>query len=334
MARFLDRLASSWPPANWRDVNVIAAVSGGADSVALVTALAALKRPGPGKLIVAHFNHQARGAESEEDEIFVKSLAERLQLPFLAGRAAAGAPVKAGNGFEAAARATRYAFLAETARKTGARYVAVAHTADDQAETVLHRIVRGTGIAGLGGMPRARLLAPGVTLIRPMLPLRRQEVRTYLRRTGQTWREDASNANLDWTRNRIRGELIPQLARDYNPAVVQSLVRLGRLAREAQEVIDREAAVVLEQAVKSVSPQEAVIDLAALRGRPRYVLCEFFIALWRRQGWPRQAYGRREWRRLAALAAARDKREIAITLPGAVAARRQQDRLLLTRREV
>jgi tRNA(Ile)-lysidine synthase len=250
MARFLDRFASSWPPANWQDVNVIAAVSGGADSVALLTALAALKRAGTGKLIVAHFNHQARGAESDEDENFVQQLAEQLQLPFLAGRSESGATGPAArNGFEAAARAVRYAFLTDAARKTGARYVTVAHTADDQAETVLHRIVRGTGIAGLGGMPRARLLAPGVTLIRPMLPLRRQEVRTYLRRTGQTWREDASNANRNWTRNRIRGELLPQLARDYNPAVVQSLVRLGRLAREAQEVVDCEAGALLERAV-------------------------------------------------------------------------------------
>jgi tRNA(Ile)-lysidine synthase len=182
-------------------------------------------------------------------------------------------------------------------------------------------------------MPRARLLAPGVTLIRPMLPLRRQEVRTFLRRTGQTWREDASNANRNWTRNRIRGELLPELARDYNPAVVQSLVRLGRLAREAQEVINREAEALLERAVLEATPREAIIDLAALRGRPRYILCEFFIALWRRCGWPRQAYGRREWRRLAAFAATPDVREVAITLPGAIVARRQQDRLLLTRRE-
>jgi tRNA(Ile)-lysidine synthase len=332
MPSFLDQLRSSWPPENWGDVGVIVAVSGGADSVALLTALSALRPKDSGKLAVAHFNHQTRGKESDDDESFVRSLAERLDLQFHAGRPAAGPSTwDTRDGFEAAARQARYEFLTGLARTTGARYVAVAHTADDQAETVLHRILRGTGIAGLAGMPRARELAPGVTLIRPLLAFRREEVRAYLLENRQEWREDASNANLDWTRNRIRGELLPRLTRDYNSSVVEALLRLGDLAREAQQVIDRQAETLLEGAVQVAKSEEVTISLAALRGQPEYVLCEFFIALWRRQGWPRQSYGRDEWRRLARLAADSASEEASITLPGAVLARRCEARLLLTR---
>ena len=169
-----------------------------------------------------------------------------------------------------------------------------------------------------------------MTLIRPLLAFRRAEVRAYLQESGQAWREDASNANLDWTRNRIRGELIPHLEREYNGGVVEALLRLGHLARDAQRVIDHEAGAMLELAIREATPQEVTIDLAPLRGREEYLLCEFFIALWRRQSWPRRQYGREEWRRLAALALLPPAAETAMTLPGAVHARRTQDRLVLS----
>ena len=139
---------------------------------------------------------------------------------------------------EATARTARYAFLQETAERFGARYVVTGHTADDQAETILHRIVRGTGIAGLAGMARVRPLGPAATLIRPLLDFRRLELLAYLTDLGQPFRSDSSNSDTAFTRNRIRCRLLPELAAEYNPGVVASLVRLGRLAGEVQSVVD------------------------------------------------------------------------------------------------
>src|SRR3989304_4412 len=165
---FETRLAGLWPPEECREVTVLVAVSGGADSVAWLRALVALKTAGAGRLCVAHFNHYLR-AEAEEDEQFVHALCKRFGLPCETGGKDVGQLVlPASEGIEETARRVRYAFLNETAGRLGARFVVTAHTADDQAETILHRIVRGTGIIGLSGMARARPLGPA-TLLRPLL---------------------------------------------------------------------------------------------------------------------------------------------------------------------
>ncbi len=331
---FLQHLLAAWPSQQWHDVTVVAAVSGGADSVALLAGLAALKAGGIGRLMVAHFNHGVRGRQSDEDEAWVRQLAEQQKLPCVVGRAddAAWARFDTGDGFEAAAREARYAFLADTAHRAGARFVATAHTADDQAETVLHRIVRGTGLGGLAGVPRTRLLAPGVTLIRPLLGVRREELRAYLVEIGQTWREDATNAMLDWTRNRIRGELLPRLAREYNPEVVEAILRLSRLAGEAQTIINDAAGGLLDRCLLAAAPGEVVLDTAPLHGQSLYLISECLIALWRQQDWPRQSYGLEEWRQLAAVAVEVSPATVKpITLPGAILARRQGAWLVLTR---
>ena len=210
-------LAAAWPPESWADVSVLVAVSGGADSVALLRGLAGLKVGGEGKLVVGHFNHRLRGEESDGDEQFVARLAEELGLGLECGRLEAGDIDACPDGIEEAARRQRYRFLTETAERVGARYVACAHTADDQVETVLHRILRGTGIAGLAGIPRCRRLSPAVTLIRPLLEVRRAELVDYLASLGQSYREDSSNLDRRFTRNRIRHDLLPQLAKDFNP---------------------------------------------------------------------------------------------------------------------
>jgi tRNA(Ile)-lysidine synthase len=236
-----NKLAAAWRPEEWRDLTVLVAVSGGSDSVALLRGLAAIRIAGPGRLVVGHFNHGWRGQESEADEQFVTSLAAQLELPTEVGQAArstssSGPDPRDGRKSkrtEAAARRARYRFLEETATRLGARYVVTAHTADDQAETILQRIIRGTGIAGLAGIRRARPLGPAVTLLRPVLEFRRCELRAYLQSLGQEFREDASNADRRFTRNRIRHELLPLLTEHYYPGAAESLIRLGTLAAEA-----------------------------------------------------------------------------------------------------
>lgn len=328
---FERQLALHWPPMAWRDVTVVVAVSGGADSVALLRGLVALKCGGEGRLIAAHLNHALRGEQSDADEAFVVELSRRLALPCHVGHAAVEQmAAEAGDGLEAAARAARYAFLEQTAAELGARYVATAHTADDQAETILHRIVRGTGIAGLAGIERARPLGHA-TLIRPLLAARRSEVLEYLDALDQPYRQDASNADLGFTRNRIRHELLPRLAKDFNPNVVDALLRLAFLAAETQAVIDAQVQRLLPRCLVDEGSTTVRIALAPLAGQPRHLVRELLMAVWRRQGWPLQAMGYAQWEALAEMAMAQREAEIPPkqTFPAAILAKRTDDFLVL-----
>jgi tRNA(Ile)-lysidine synthase len=203
-------------------------VSGGADSVAMLRIFAEL-RPQLGiKLVVLHFHHQLRGTPADEDERFVKALAEKFHLECECGRGdVAGEARRRGWNVEDAARRLRYQFFASVAEARGLNRVAVAHTADDQAETVLSHLLRGTGVAGLAGIyPVAGLI------VRPLLEVGRQDLRGFLSGLEQPWREDASNQDALRTRARIRHRLIPVLLRDFDAAVVTRLARLAKHARE------------------------------------------------------------------------------------------------------
>jgi len=303
------KLAIAWPSTAWQEVSVLVAVSGGADSVALLRALQAMKTDGEGRLLAVHFNHGLRGQASDSDEAFVSQLCREIGVSCEIGRALPGQlAARAQDGLEAAARRSRYAFFQEAAARLGARYVVTAHTADDQAETILHRILRGTGIAGLAGMRRVRPLGPAATLVRPLLEVRRAEVLAYLAQIGQPFCHDRTNDDPQFTRNRIRTELLPRLAAQYNPGVIDALLRLGRLAGEVQSVV---VGIVEDLAARTVTqgPGGAVcVSGDGLQGQPRYVVRELLMAIWRQQDWPLQAMGFEEWELLAEMA-----------LPGSVA---------------
>src|SRR4051812_1068067 len=246
------RLAESWPVGEWCDTHVVLGVSGGADSVALLRAMAALKERhgGRGELFVGHLNHGLRGSAADTDESWLRLLCDRLKLKLeVEKRDISEVAAEQGDGWEAAARSARYAFLQAVAERSGARFVATAHTADDQAETVLHRILRGTGIEGLAGMAKARALTPGVALVRPMLELKRHHVLDYLAAIGQDYSVDATNRDTRWTRNRLRHELLPQLRERYNPQVDAAVLRLASQAGEAQQVVAGLAARLAERCV-------------------------------------------------------------------------------------
>ncbi len=328
-------LANIWPPQAWADVSVLVAVSGGADSVALLRALAALKRGGDGRLMVAHFNHHLRGSESDADEQFVCRLGEELGLRCECGCPEAGQIAACAEGLEEAARNMRYQFLTRAAEAVGARYVACAHTADDQIETILQRIVRGTGIAGLAGIPCTRRLSPAVTLIRPFLQVRRCELVDYLASIGQPYREDLSNADRRFTRNRIRHELLPHLAEHYNPAVDEALLRLGRLAGEAQSLVDERVCQLLQGGAVIMEEDSALVLRGRMSTQPEYLVRETFLAVWQSQGWPLQSMGFEEWDLLVRMlrsvceapATVPNKR----TFPGPIQAERRAEGLYLRR---
>jgi len=299
---FEDRLARSWPPDRWRDVKVVLAVSGGADSVALLRAMTALRGDAEDRLVVAHLHHGLRGEEADADQHFVQQLCLELGVSCHVGRIDVQKHAdEVGDGVEAAARSARYDFLQRTAERLGARYVATAHTADDQAETILHHVLRGSGLSGLSGMPRTRPLGMAVTLIRPMLRFRRSEVIDYLDDIGQSFREDATNLDPQFTRNRIRHQLLPSLAEDYNPAVITALLHLAVLAGEAQQVIDELVEVLHQQCVQVMGDGSVSVDCGQLAGRPPYLVRQVLIAAWRDRGWPQQGMGFAEWNDLASM---------------------------------
>ena len=290
------KLARSWPPERWCDLTLLLALSGGGDSVALFHAMRGLKTSGPGRLVVGHVNHGLRGEESEADERFVRDLCQRFSVSCEVVRAGIDPTLpEAADGLETAARTIRYQKLQQMAARCGARYVVTAHTADDQAETILHRIVRGTGIHGLAGIPRARPLGPGCTLIRPLLAVRRSELASYLADAGQSFRSDSSNADPRFTRNRLRHQLLPLLAAQFNSGVVDALLRLGSLAGEAQEVIDQRVQELAPQCVLRDGSGPLCIQLQPLAGQPPYLLRELLIAAWREAGWPMQSMGFQQW---------------------------------------
>ena len=307
---FETRLAASWPPEDWKDLTVLAAVSGGGDSVALLCGLAALKPPGEGRLIAAHVNHKLRGADSDADQAFVQQLCRQLGLACEVATATVDPTAGSrGQGIEATARRARYAVLEEMAGRVGARFVVTAHTADDQAETILHRVLRGTGLRGLSGMSRSRRLGPA-TLLRPLLGTGRAELAAYLRDRQQPFRTDASNRDVRFTRNRIRKELLPLLAAHYNPTIVDALLRLGELAGESQSLIDTMVRDVAQRCLRHVGQDEVRLDLNVLAAQPPHLIREVLMDVWRRQGWPLAAMGFAEWESLAAMISTAAKRSV------------------------
>ena len=221
---------------------VAAAVSGGADSVALLELLARLRERLGIALAVAHLDHRLRGKESEGDARFVEQLAARHHLPFFhQAQDVAAQARRQGANLEATARALRYSFLRELVQSGRVSKVATGHTADDQAETVLARMVRGAGTRGLAGIYP---LVDG-WLVRPLLELRRAQLRAWLTEQGLSWREDSSNRDLRLTRNRLRGAVLP-LLEQFNPRLVEQLAATAEIARDEEDYWNRRVSELLE----------------------------------------------------------------------------------------
>jgi tRNA(Ile)-lysidine synthase len=331
-----DRVAAAWPPEGWRDVTALVATSGGADSVALVRALCEIRQPGEGRLVLAHFNHRLRGAESDADQSFVEQLSVELGLEVVSDHAGSNwARWLRGKASEEDARHGRYRFLQQAADRCGARYVATAHTADDQVETILHNILRGTGLAGLAGIPRVRRLSDAASLVRPMLDVTRADALEYLDSIGQPYRTDATNAELHFTRNRIRHMLLPLLEREFNPQVRDALLNLGQIAFQEDYFLDQhaEALLVFDARMRSI-PGGMEIDTAPLAAVPANLARHALMLLWTMQRWPLQNMSLVKWEELRQLAAADEPssaRPLQRDFPGRIRAEKHAGTLRLTR---
>ena len=309
-------------PLHTFDHGILAAVSGGADSVALLHLLAQALPTG-GKLAVAHVNHGLRGTDSDADAEFVRSLAMEYKLRYFECRLDAGTTLG-----ESTARNLRYDFLVQQAEKIGFRYLATAHTADDQTETVLHRILRGTGLSGLSGIAPVRVMTSAVTLLHPLLHVHRNEIVSYLGALGKTFREDKTNAENQWTRNRIRNRLLPMLREEFNPQIDEAVRRLATLATEHGAVLEELLDGLIDTALVECVPNRIVLDVLPLQHCTLPVLREVLIRVWKRHNFPQQEMDYQQWSVLAELFHTSGKR---LDFPGGVVAERVGKRFVIVR---
>lgn len=306
---------------------VVCAVSGGADSIALLRGLHAVNtmRSCGWTLHVAHLHHALRD-EADADEAFVRETAGRLGLACVCERAdVQGEAARSGQSIEEAARRMRYAFLERVALEAGAKNVATGHHLDDQAETVLHRIVRGTGLEGLIGMRERRPIREGgdVFIVRPLLSATRDELIGYLANLGQLFRYDATNDDpAAATRNAVRHRIMPLLREALNPEAATALVRLAAQAERAQAVIREAAESVLPQVIRSEADRAIVLSATGVAALPRAVRAELVLQVLRRLGVGMQPIG---FERVEAAvdAASGDGRRRRIELPGGVIVERR-----------
>ncbi len=302
LEQLIDR---SWPRAKWQGTRLLLAVSGGADSVAMLRALVQLS-PSSELLAVAHFNHGWRGTESEADEQFVRDLCDQLSLRCFIGRADAvqGPPIPQ---TEEGAREARYEFLSATAYSIGARYVVTAHTANDRVETLLHNLFRGTGMSGVRGIRQFRPLGAELVLCRPMLEATRQQVLTYLNEVTQAYREDSSNRDLGYRRNAIRQAILPTIREHYGHDVDQRILSFSELAAESEAEFSEMASQALTEAERQARDAEQNGQLPALSRtmfalptQPKLaaawpVVRQALVYVWMDRGWPLVKMDRRHW---------------------------------------
>src|SRR5438309_9129120 len=237
---------------------VLVGVSGGADSVALLHLLIALAPSWRLRLPVLHVDHQRRPDSSSDGDV-VRVLGARLGVPV----DVATVTVDRRESLEAAARTARQAALETWAARVGAQRIALGHTADDQAETVLMRLVQGAGVRGLAGIPPVR-----GRIIRPLIEVRRAALEAELRRATLPWVEDPTNRDPKFLRNRIRHELLPLLSDSYNPEIAPALVKMAALARETMTALDEVAAAELDR-LAVWSDRGVTLRLETVRALPR-----------------------------------------------------------------
>ncbi|MGI6400999.1 MAG: tRNA lysidine(34) synthetase TilS [Thermoguttaceae bacterium] len=338
------RILSAFPISEWKRRRLCLAASGGADSVALLCAFAAIANENGvyRNLHVVTVDHQLRGEESDEDVEFVRALANKMQLSFevrTINRTTLAAETKRLSSLENAARNLRYQLLKDAAKDFGARFLLTAHHLDDQLETILFRLFRGSGLDGLQGISSTRPLDSSIALVRPMLRISKREILDYLNRLKQDFRVDSTNEYPNFIRNRIRNELIPLLNDTFPNRWKAALLRLSQQSRETSAYLDdhvdeleaqirtevrrkerfraslRELNVVSHE--QSASGSFIEIPIEPLRNANPVILKRYFRKLWRRMKWPLAEMGYDEWNRLVEIMS---KGKASRQFPGNVAA--------------
>ena len=289
-------ISNAWPLSRWSDVGVLVGCSGGADSVCLLRALNHLRAQfdhADGFVVAAHFNHGTRGEHSDVDAEFVEALAQQMNVNFVSQRANQSIDRD-----ENTLRNQRLGFFESEAKRLGCRYVTVAHSADDCVETTLHHLFRGTGPSGLAGITPSRNLGEDLVIVRPMLSLRRNEIREALQSIDQPWREDASNQSSDYRRNWIRNELIPLVNSKYgeiSPQVLRTIQ--GQL--EWRSFIERTAnRWLVDHLDVTHLANKTRLTIQIDSEAERSIVVAAMQKTWDRIGWSRGQMTQSHWRRL------------------------------------
>ncbi|MFM7057796.1 MAG: tRNA lysidine(34) synthetase TilS [Planctomycetota bacterium] len=281
---------------------LLVAVSGGLDSMVLLQATADLARRAPRPVAATHLNHNLRGAASVQDADLVRQSTARLGVQLFEGCLSAGELEADSTGsLEDAARQARLKFLKCTAEEQRFPVVLTAHHAADQAETVLHNILRGSGLKGMRGIPVSRTLGPSVRVLRPLLDVSKQELQRFAREQSIAFAVDETNTDPRFTRNRIRHELLPRLREQFNPTIDEAILRLAEQSAELLDVADGLADEVLHKAVLQEDERSCRLSVVELSEVTDAILRHALVRLWDRRGWPRQHLRAAHWHRAAAL---------------------------------
>ncbi len=307
---------------------VLVGVSGGADSVAMLVAMHSLARRGRNfELVVAHLDHGLR-AESSADAEFVAELSANLGVEcFIARQDVASLAQQLGEGLEQAARLARFEFFRDTAQQCQAQAIALGHHADDNAETILFRILRGTAWRGLAGISAYRQDGQ-LRIIRPLLGFRRAEILDYCRSRDLSWREDATNAETIHRRNFIRNELLPLIRDRINPQVDEALLRLGSLAGETERFLHSQAREAMENSVVLAEGGKMIIDAKMLAAYSLVVRTTAYRLALTELGMPQRNLTAEHLTNIDALLQASSG---VVNLPANFAARRERSHLLIGR---
>lgn len=255
-----------------RTSKILIAVSGGVDSMVLLDVMAILADKYKFTLFVSHYNHNLRGDASDGDQNFVQKATEAYNIPFyVAGGKVRSYAEKNGISIEQAARFLRYSFLERTSRNLNADFVATAHTADDSAETFLMNMLRGSGLTGLSGIPFRRQFVKDVLLIRPFINVKKSTLIRYAKLRNIQWREDETNTLQNYTRNKIRHDLIPKLANDYNPAIIDIINRTAKLMQGADRIIHSQVRTNLPTVLQDIHTDRFSIKLPIFQTFDRFI---------------------------------------------------------------
>ena len=309
---------------------VVLAVSGGADSMALLYVLRALKAEGlfDADLLCAHVNHRLRGQQADSDEAFVVAQAARLNLPAAVKRVDVRGFARQNRlSIETAARQMRIAALMEIAKENHCDLIATAHQKDDNAETILQRLSRGTGFRGLAGIWPSRVFPDAVPFIRPLLSVSRDEILEYLREQNVEWRDDHTNADCNYRRNYIRHRLLPALQRGCAGTVVEVLSELSQHARGLQGLISRQ----VEQlwlALADCAGGQVTIDLKKFAAQPQAVQIELLRRALTAVGCGEQNLTHRHYESILHLAQ-QNVTTRQMELPGGFLVRREYERIAM-----
>ena len=333
MAVELDKLVEkTFPLTQWRTFRTLIAVSGGPDSVALLRLIAAnADAESMSNLIVAHVNHGTRAEQSDADAKFVQQLSNKHRLEFrvetLVPENIDGSAGQSNS--EESLRNARYERLVGMAGRLGCRYLVTGHHLDDQIETVLFRIFRGTGIAGLQGIPERRVVNDALTIVRPLLSVRSAELKAYLHSIGQDFRIDPTNAESSFTRNFLRNEILPPLEQRFGD-VVGAVSRLSEQAKQAEAFLDKSVDPLLAS-ITLQNDDEVHLDRRQLVDQPDVLVQKLLLKIWSDQHWPLQAMSAQWWQRLTN-SIKKQPHSQTLNVPGPVSFRVDNDRTIILRK--